>query len=155
MGWLVLSSCRSPAHLSPLFPTQLKHTQINCPAIRSTSSKTCHHLVVNSRAYQRFLETQGYEWGKRSKDKSLPSFILRAHLDTVRLFLRHYLDAEGAALTSMRSLEISTASPLLIQQLSFLLRRLGIWLRVSCKQKRATNGSGTYRPITLALLEEL
>jgi len=120
--------------------------KINCPAIRSTSSKTCHYLVVNSRAYQRFLESQGYEWGKRSKDKSLPSFILRAHLDTVRLFLRHYFDAEGAALTSMRSLEISTVLPLLIQQLSFLLRRLGIWLRVSCKQKHATNGSGTYGP---------
>jgi len=120
--------------------------KINCPAIRSTNSKTCHYLVVHSRAYQYFLKTQGYEWGKRSKDKSLPAFILRSNVDTVRLFLRHYFDAEGSALTSMRSLEISTASPLLIQQLSFLLRRLGIWLRVSCKQKRATNGSGTYRP---------
>src|SRR5712692_1056252 len=34
---------------------------------------------------------------------------------------------------------------MLIQQLAYLLRRFGIWMRVSTKQKRATNGAGIFR----------
>ena len=70
---------------------------------------------------------------------------MQAHLDSVRIFLRHYFDAECSVISKMRIVEISTASPLLIRQLSVLLRRFGIWLRVAPKQKCATNGSGIFR----------
>lgn len=99
-------------------------------------------LRANARAYQQFLEAKGYIWGKRSREKSIPPCIMQADLDSVRIFLRHYFDAESAVVSSMKSIEISTASPLLIQQLSSLLRRFGIWLRLAPKQKRPTNGSG-------------
>ncbi|GAX42626.1 protein splicing site [Tolypothrix sp. NIES-4075] len=102
-------------------------------------------LRINSQAYRKFLEAKGYIWGKLSAEKSIPSFIMQADLDSVRLFLQYYFDAESAVIQRMRSIEISTASPLLIQQLSVLLRRFGIWLRISPKQKCATNGSGIYQ----------
>jgi len=109
-------------------------------------------LTLNSRAYRRFLEAKGYEWGKLSREKAIPPFIMQADLDSVRLFLRHYFDAEAAALPRLRSIEISTASPLLIQQLAVLLRRFGIWLRTSAKQKRATNGTGIFRTYHIGVI---
>ena len=118
--------------------------KINRPRIRTYPGKV-PTLVVNSRAYQQFLEARGYYWGRLSREKSFPPFIMQADLESVRLFLRHYFEAEAAAVPSMQSIEISTASPLLIQQLASLLRRFGIWLRVSAKRKRATNGAGILR----------
>ena len=119
--------------------------KINNPAVRTRAHQRAADLVVCSRAYQSFLESKGYEWGKLSAEKSFPQFIMQANLDSIRIFLRNYFDAEGSVIPKMRSIEISTASPLIIQQLSTLLRRFGIWLRIATKQKRATNGSGIFR----------
>lgn len=118
--------------------------KINSPAIRTYAGKT-PALVINSREYERFLSDKGYFWGRRSRDKTIPPFIIQSDPDSVRVFLRNYFDAEGSSVESMRSIEISTASSMLIQQLSYLLRRFGIWMRISAKKKRATNGSGIYR----------
>ncbi len=118
--------------------------KINSPNICIFPSKVpC--LRVSSQAYRRFLEAKGYIWGKLSAEKSIPPFIMQADLESVRIFLQNYFDAESAVITSMRSIEIATASPLIIQQLSALLRRFGIWLRISPKQKCASNGTGIYR----------
>ena len=115
-------------------------------------NKAYYQLLVNSPTYRRFLENKGYQWGKRSRDKSIPPFIMQADLDSVRIFLRNYFDAESAVISSMRSIEISTASPLLIQQLSALLRRFGIWLRISPKQKCATNGKRIFRTYYIGVI---
>lgn len=130
---------------------QRYHLKINQPAVLPYN-KHYYHLLVHSSAYCKFLETKGYSWGKLSKDKSIPPFIMQADLDSIRIFLRNYFDAEGSAISSMRSVEISTASPLLIQQLSVLLRRFGIWLRIAEKQKRATNGTGIFRTYYIGTL---
>ncbi len=45
----------------------------------------------------------------------------------------------------MRVVEVSSASPELMDQLSLMLRRFGVWLRTSKKRKRATNGSRVVR----------
>ncbi len=118
--------------------------KINRPVIR-TLPNTASVLQLNSRAYQSFLEEKGYIWGKLSRGKSIPDFIMQADLDSIRLFLRNYFEAEGCAVVSTRSVEIATASPLMIQQLAELLRRFGIWMRVAAKQKCATNGSRIFR----------
>jgi len=125
--------------------------KINNPAVRTPTDRV-PALVVNSKAYRQFLEAKGYLWGRRSREKEIPPFVMQAERDTARLFLRHYFEAEASVVSSMRSVEISTASPLLIQQLSLLLRRFGIWLRVSEKRKCATNGSGTYRTYSIGTL---
>ncbi|MCD6456924.1 MAG: hypothetical protein J7K81_09100, partial [Methanophagales archaeon] len=101
--------------------------KINSPAIRTYADKT-PTLVINSREYERFLSDKEYSWGQLSRGKTIPPFIMQADLDSVRVFLQNYFDAEGSAVQSMRSIEISTASAMLIQQLSYLLRRFGIWL---------------------------
>ncbi|MEB3339236.1 SNF2-related protein [Okeania sp.] len=120
--------------------------KINRPAIRPYSDKKdCYQLIIHSVEYRKFLEGKGYKWGKRSLDKTIPSFIMQADLESIRIFLRNYFDAEGSANKTIGNVEISTASSLLIQQLSILLRRFGIWMTISPKQKRATNGTGIFR----------
>jgi SNF2 family DNA or RNA helicase/intein/homing endonuclease len=125
--------------------------KINSPSIQTFPGKVST-LRVHSQAYRRFLEAKGYVWGKLSAEKSIPSFIMQADLQSVRIFLQNYFDAESAVVTSMRSIEIATASPLLIQQLSVLLRRFGIWLRISPKQKCATNGTRTLRTYYIGVI---
>ncbi len=55
-------------------------------------------------------------------------------------------------LSRMRCVEISSASGWLMRQLSCMLRRFGIWLRITEKQKRATNGSRIYRTYYIGLI---
>ncbi|MFP4412745.1 SNF2-related protein [Coleofasciculus sp.] len=118
---------------------QRYNLKINNPSI-CTYPNRVPDLRINSQAYREFLQTKGYSWGMRSQAKSIPDFIMQADLDTVKIFLQNYFDAEASVIYQMRSIEIITASPLLIQQLSVLLRRLGIWLRISSKHQTATNG---------------
>jgi SNF2 family DNA or RNA helicase/intein/homing endonuclease len=125
--------------------------KINHPSIISTPNKTpC--LRINSQAYRRFLGDKGYIWGKLSAEKSIPTLIMQADLNSVRIFLRHYFDAESAVVSSMRSIEIATASPVLIEQLSTLLRRFGIWLRISQKRKCANNGKRIFRTYYIGVI---
>ncbi|MEW6209808.1 MAG: SNF2-related protein [Acidobacteriota bacterium] len=119
--------------------------KINNPSIKIPTNGKATYLRINSAQYRRFLESRGYEWGRPSREKSIPPFVMQADKDSVRLFLRNYFDAEASAVESMRCVEISTASPLLINQLAHLLRRFGIWMRTSSKNKRATNGTGIFR----------
>ncbi|MBE8967434.1 helicase [Nostocales cyanobacterium LEGE 12452] len=125
--------------------------KINSPNI-STFPNRVSALRVNSQAYRRFLEAKGYVWGKLSAEKSIPPFIMQGDLDSVRIFLQNYFDAESAVILSMGSIEIATASALLIQQLSALLRRFGIWLRISPKLKCATNGTRTLRTYYIGVI---
>jgi len=117
---------------------QRYNLKINNPSI-CTYPNRVPDLRINSQAYREFLQTQGYSWGMRSHRKSIPDFIMQADLDTVKIFLQNYFDAEASVISQMRSIEISTASPLLIQQLSVLLRRFGIWLQITPQHKRETN----------------
>lgn len=130
---------------------QRYNIQINNPKICVFPARVSA-LKITSKAYQRFLQVKGYEWGKRSKEKSIPPFIMQADLNSIRVFLSHYFDAEGSVLSNMRTVEISTASPVLIKQVSVLLRRFGIWLRIASKQKRATNGTGIFRTYYIGTL---
>ncbi|TAF09230.1 MAG: helicase [Nostocales cyanobacterium] len=117
--------------------------KINTPTI--CQHRQVYYLRIDSQAYRRFLESYGYNWGKLSAEKSIPDFIMQADLNSARIFLQNYFDAESSVDCSMSSIEFTTASPVLIQQISTLLRRLGIWLRISSKQKCATNGTRILR----------
>ncbi len=126
--------------------------KINNPVIRFSEDKQVSSLSLHSKAYKLFLESIGYVWGKLSHGKIIPSFIMQSDLNSVQLFLRSYFDAEASVVESMRSIEISTASPIIIQQLSILLRRFGIWMRISAKQKHATNGTGIFRTYYIGVI---
>ncbi|MEM7111708.1 MAG: SNF2-related protein [Chloroflexota bacterium] len=161
-GYEIFKSAR--VHITQKDTEQLEHLlelfkriaeryklKINTPRIYFYKDKT-PSLNVTSVAYRNFLTAKGYSWGKLSSDKSLPPFILKASRNNIRIFLRNFFEAEGSVIESMRSIEISSASALLMQQLSLLLRRFGIWLRLAQKLKRATNGSGIYRTYYLGTL---
>lgn len=126
--------------------------KINCPTINTSQITRVPNLRITSAEYRRLLESKGYEWGNLAYGKRIPDFIMQADLDSVKIFLKNYFEAEASVVESMRSIEISTASPVMIQQLSYLLRRFGIWMRISTKQKRATNGSGIFRPYQIGIL---
>ena len=87
-----------------------------------------------------------------SAQKSIPDFIMRADDASIRLFLRHMFDAEGSVMQGGRGIEFSSASETLIKQVSTLLRRLGIWMRVHPKQKWATNGLRIKRTYYIGLI---
>ncbi|HEY7011712.1 MAG TPA: SNF2-related protein [Streptosporangiaceae bacterium] len=132
--------------LASTFKLEINHPRICQPANRAA------YLTITSSDYRGLLRTLGYAWGKRSADKRIPDLIVAADDDTIRRFLREYFSAEGSVLAGMRSVEISSASGWLMQQLSCMLRRLGIWLRTTKKQKRASNGLGIYRTYHIGLI---
>lgn len=102
-------------------------------------------LKFCNKEFRKFLESFGYEWGKKSAGKKIPYKIMTAEKEAVRVFLRAMFDAEGSAIRKYRTLEISSASEILIKQLNILLRRFGIWLRTRKKRSRATNGKNIWR----------
>ncbi|HEX8630696.1 MAG TPA: SNF2-related protein, partial [Catenuloplanes sp.] len=124
--------------------------EMNRPSVRV--NRTVSELRLCSVDYAAFLAGHGYRWGLRSADKRIPDFIMAADDETIRLFLREYFTAEGSVGTSQRVVEISSASPWLMHQLSVLLRRLGIWLRTAEKMKCATNGTGIKRPYRVGII---
>jgi SNF2 family DNA or RNA helicase len=137
---------RHAQRLASTFGLELGHPRISQQANRAA------YLTITSADYREFLRGLGYTWGQRSAGKRIPDAIVAANDETIRLFLREYFSAEGSVLAGMRSVEISSASEWLMGQLSCMLRRLGIWLRITPKQKRATNGSGIYRTYHIGLI---
>jgi hypothetical protein len=124
--------------------------EINRPSI-IFADRGAHRLRLNSVSYTAFLEAKGYQWGRRSADKSIPDFIVAADDETVKLFLREYFTAEGSVLRT-GVVEISSASTMIMDQLSTMLRRFGIWLRFQTKMKHATNGTGIRRPYRVGII---
>lgn len=113
---------------------------------RDSRGSEVHRLSINSVALRKWLEDMGYSWGKRSAEKRIPDFIMRADDASVRIFLREFLAAEGSVMSRVRCFEVSSASQEMMGQLAILARRFGIWLRIKEKQKCATNGAGIKRP---------
>ncbi|MDF5759149.1 SNF2-related protein [Spongiactinospora sp. TRM90649] len=123
---------------------------VNEPAIRR--ERDVHVLRMCSADYARFLAGHGYRWGRLSAEKRIPDMIMAADDQTVRLFLRDYFSAEGSVHAKSGMIEITSASPWLMAQLSTLLRRFGVWLRSVEKWKAASNGTGIRRPYRIGLI---
>ncbi len=79
-----------------------------------------------------------------NETKKIPSFIMQSDIDTVRLFLINYFSAKDSVVFKNQSLEITVTSSQLMQQISTLLRRLGIWLQIKCKVKQLTNSQDSH-----------
>ena len=118
---------------------------INSPRIMEPHGRT-PYLRINSHSYRIFLEREfGYDWGRKSAHKRIPDRIVSSDDQSIRSFLRAYMAAEGSVSTSQRLVEITSASRELMNQLSLMFRRFGIWLRIATKRKCATNGSRILR----------
>ncbi|MFC4050801.1 SNF2-related protein [Actinomadura syzygii] len=110
------------------------------------------YLRFSGMPYRALLEEHRYRWGGNSAHKRIPDTIVSADDDTVRIFLRNYFAAECSVPASSRMVEISSASVWIIRQLSTMLRRFGVWLRVSTKWKYATNGKRVRRPYQVGVI---
>jgi len=132
--------------LSETYQLSIGHPGIRQPLNRAAD------LCITSTDYRAFLAKLGHHWGKRSAEKRIPDAIVAADDDTIRRFLREYFSAEGSVIVGMRCVEISSASEWLMRQLACMLRRFGIWLRITAEQKRATNGLGIYRTYHIGLI---
>ncbi|WP_328600715.1 SNF2-related protein [Actinomadura physcomitrii] len=126
--------------------------QMDEPAIMPSVNAKAAYLRFSGMPYRRLLEEHAYQWGRNSAHKRIPDGIVSADDATVRLFLRHYFAAEASVNPQARFVEISSASVWIIRQLSAMLRRFGIWLRVTTKWKHATNGRSIKRPYQVALI---
>jgi intein/homing endonuclease len=97
---------------------------------------------LSSAGWRSFCESLDYPWGTLSKDRRVPSTIMQAGPGPVSAFLRAYFDADGSVPKGCRYIEFSTASLRLAKELSVLLRRFGVWVRIRKKRARATNSPG-------------
>lgn len=102
------------------------------------------YVTLNCVAYRRRLESLGYVWGKRSRDKSFPASFVHLPEGQLRTLLRAFFEAEGHA--GKVSLEVSTASPTLATQIEYMLLRFGVRCARRVTWKAATNGLRIKRP---------
>ena len=101
--------------------------------------------VWNTKLYE-YLIAHGHDFGRRAAEKRIPDCIMGADAAGVAVFLRALFDAEGWVEPGRQQVGISTASSRLAEELRHLLRRFGIWARVSRRMKAATNGTQIARP---------
>lgn len=106
-------------------------------------------LHVASSAWPDHLRGLGYTWGQLAADKTIPDVVMRGDADTSRLFLREYFATTGNVIHGMHSVEVASASPVLMAQLSTLLRRHGVWMCTTVKMEHSTNGARTDQPYSI------
>jgi len=104
------------------------------------------YLSISSISYKKYLESIGYQWGRKSKDKEIPDCVMMAKDDIVKIFLKSFFDAEGYCSKKSRRIGITSASKKLIFQLSILLQRFNILCTFRTMMKCATNGTKIKRP---------
>lgn len=91
------------------------------------------------------LRELGIEWVV-SEQKEIPKFLMKSDKDDIVKFIAAYFDAEGSVTNDNRGMiEISSASKMIVYQLSSLLRRLGVVSRIATTKKMATNGNRIMR----------
>lgn len=91
------------------------------------------------------LRQIGFPVGTRSAERRIPSAILGSSETARRAFVRAFFEAEGSIDKRDLAVEVSSASEAVIRALGAMLRGWGIWLRITSKRARATNGLKIYR----------
>ncbi len=114
--------------------------------IKPNAGRDTYRLSVHSTPLYQFLTSHGHEFGCRAAQKHIPAAIMRADAAGVAIFLRAFFDAEGWVEPGRQQVGLTTASPQLAEELRHLLRRFGVWARVSRAMKAATNGTRIARP---------
>lgn len=119
--------------------------EVNIIETRENETHRATSLEICSRSFRDLLVSKGYKWGRLAALKEVPSSVMTATEAAVAAFLQGYFDAEGYVWKERYTIEISSASHLLMKQVACLLRRFGIWLRLRKKRARATNGKNIWR----------
>jgi len=118
--------------------------------IRQGSGGRCPYIQISSVIYQKYLESLGYIWGKKSAEKDIPNFIVNANENAQKTFLRAYFDGDGTV--DKGTVTVTSASLNTISKLGIMLRSFGLWLRTRKMYKCATNGTRIKRLYYLGTL---
>ena len=110
--------------------------------IRQYGEKSSY-LEISSKEYKELLESYGHKWGRLSRYKEIPWVILSSKDEVAKQFLKCYFDAESSS--HRGTIEICSASHIIIKQLSFLLTRFGIYHSFKERFQSATNGKNIKR----------
>lgn len=108
------------------------------------SNARCSVFTICSLEYAEILERIGYVLGHKSAKKLLPALFLSLPLDDLKTIVRAFIAAEGSVGSNV--VEVSSASRGMLEQLRYILLRLGIASGIAEKRGRATNGSNIWRP---------
>jgi len=107
--------------------------------------RTVQGIEVRSTAIKTILKALGFPERKKSRNAEIPAEILRSSDCVVAAFLRGYLSGDGTFNKGV--IELISASPKLINGVTYLLTRLGILYTVVQKQ--------SYTRLTITGIREL
>jgi len=94
--------------------------------------RTVKGVEVRSTAIKKILKSLGFPEKRKSRNATLPPGILKSPDSVVAAFLRGYLLGDGSFNKGV--LELTTASPKMLNGITYLLTRLGVLHTVSQKQ---------------------
>ncbi|MFN3429629.1 MAG: UvrD-helicase domain-containing protein [Candidatus Sericytochromatia bacterium] len=114
-------------------------SRVSKKLVRYRAEKQTWSFGFTNQELTRTLFHHGFQPNRRSAEKEVPHGVMNADQEAVRAFLRAYADAEGSIHVGRQTLELVSASPLLIKQVDYLLRRFGIWGFTRPCVKHATN----------------
>ncbi len=95
--------------------------------------QTVQGIEVRSTAIKTILKSLGFPERKKSRNVEVPVGILKSPDSVVTAFLRGYLSGDGSFNKGV--LEIISASPKLINGMTYLLTRIGVLYTVTQKQR--------------------
>jgi DNA helicase-2/ATP-dependent DNA helicase PcrA len=114
--------------------------------IKPNPKRTTSQLAFWSTSFYNFLIEHGHDFGQRAAHKRVPDCVMHGHAEGVKSFLQALFDGEGWVEPHRNQVGYATASPRLAEEVRHLLRRYGVWARISRREKFATNGKQIRRP---------
>ena len=94
--------------------------------MKDKRTKNLHRIILASKTLVELLKIFKLSPGKKGRQLKIPRQILLSNDETVNHFIRAYFDCDSYPAPNRRSIEITSESRILIQQINMLLRRFGI-----------------------------
>jgi len=108
------------------------------PSIKKDKRSHVKRIVLASTTLTEiFKKVFGFRPGKKGNNLKIPNCLLTSTNKVLSVFLRAYFDCDGSVSKSCRNIEVISESKDLINQISLLLRRFGIFSCISIKHVRA------------------
>ena len=96
-------------------------------------TKRMYDIRICSTTLVKIFSIFGLRHGKKGKQLRIHEVILLSNNETARAFVRAYFDCDSSPSKDARSIELTSESQILIQQMNMLLKRFGIVSSISKK----------------------
>ena len=115
--------------------TDLSKSLFNlAPTIKKDArTKNLYQIRFNSKTLVEIFKIFGLNPGKKGKKLEIPEQIMLSDNEVVRSFIQAYFDCDSYPSKNRRSIELTSESQIMIQQISMLLKRFGILSTISKK----------------------